>query len=138
MSSFLHKKILKYITLRYILIHKSTDITHFYAILFLNFHLHIFIIYFGFWVDLYSVYCYNVFKFEILKLYTLGYRIRKRREREIKLQVVKLKEEKGITILVLATTIIILLILAGISIAILSGDNGIIKKSRKSKRRNRN
>ena len=54
------------------------------------------------------------------------------------MQVVKLKEEKGITILVLATTIIILLILAGISMAILSGDNGIIKKSRKSKRRNRN
>ena len=38
------------------------------------------------------------------------------------------KEEKGITLIALVITIIVLLILAGISIAMLTGDNGILKK----------
>ena len=48
---------------------------------------------------------------------------------------IDLKRKKGITILALAVTIIILLILAGISISMLTGDNGIIKNARKSKRK---
>ena len=48
------------------------------------------------------------------------------------------KGRKGITILSLSVTIIILLILAGISVATLTGDNGLIRNARKSKRTNRN
>ena len=43
------------------------------------------------------------------------------------------KEEKGITIMALVVTIIVLLILAGISIAAITGDNGIINKSDEAK-----
>lgn len=41
----------------------------------------------------------------------------------------KLKENKGITTIALVITIIILLILAGITILTLTGENGIIKKA---------
>ena len=40
-----------------------------------------------------------------------------------------LKENKGITLIALVITIIVLLILAGISIATLAGDNGILQKT---------
>ena len=39
----------------------------------------------------------------------------------------KLKQEKGITLIALVITVIVLLILAGISIAMLTGDNRNIK-----------
>ena len=42
-------------------------------------------------------------------------------------------ETKGITLIALVITIIILLILAGISIAMLTGENGILKKAQESK-----
>jgi len=45
----------------------------------------------------------------------------------------KLKNQKGITLVALVTTIIILIILAGISINIVLGDNGIISKAREAK-----
>lgn len=45
----------------------------------------------------------------------------------------KMKKEKGITILVLVITIIVLLILAGITISAISGDNGIIQNAGRSK-----
>ena len=38
------------------------------------------------------------------------------------------KNEKGITLIALIITIIILLILAGITIALLTGENGILKR----------
>ena len=41
----------------------------------------------------------------------------------------KLKEGKGITLIALVITIIVLLILAGVAIATLTGDNGILKKA---------
>ena len=41
----------------------------------------------------------------------------------------KLKESKGITLIALVITIIALLILAGVTIATLTGDNGILKKA---------
>ena len=41
----------------------------------------------------------------------------------------RIKNEKGITLIALVITIIILLILAGISIATLTGENGILNKS---------
>ena len=53
------------------------------------------------------------------------------------LKFMDLKRAKGITILALAVTIIILLILAGISVATLTGDNGLIRNARKSKRAGR-
>ena len=43
-----------------------------------------------------------------------------------------MKNEKGITLIALVITIIVLLILAGISIAMLTGDNGLLTKSRES------
>ena len=44
-----------------------------------------------------------------------------------------MKRENGITIIALVVTIIILLILAGVSINMLVGDNGIIKKAQQAK-----
>lgn len=49
-----------------------------------------------------------------------------------------MKENQGITIIALVITIIILLILASMSITLLTGNNGILRKIRKSKRGNRN
>lgn len=43
-----------------------------------------------------------------------------------------MKNEKGITLIALVITIIVLLILAGISIAMLTGDNGLLTKSKES------
>ena len=44
-----------------------------------------------------------------------------------------MKKEKGITLIALVVTIVILLILAGISISMLTGENGVITQARKSK-----
>ena len=43
------------------------------------------------------------------------------------------KQEKGITLIALVITIIVLLILAGVAIATLTGDNSIIKKANDAK-----
>ena len=43
------------------------------------------------------------------------------------------KKEKGITLIALVITIIVLLILAGVAIAMLSGENGILKKAAEAK-----
>lgn len=43
------------------------------------------------------------------------------------------KNEKGITLIALVITIIVLLILAGVSIALLTGDNGILTQAKASK-----
>lgn len=40
-----------------------------------------------------------------------------------------MKNQKGITLIALVITIIVLLILAGVSIAMLTGDNGLLTKS---------
>ena len=47
----------------------------------------------------------------------------------------KLREEKAITLIALVVTIVILLILAGVSIAALSGENGILIKAKESKQK---
>ena len=44
-----------------------------------------------------------------------------------------MKRNKGITLIALVITIIVLLILAGVAIAMLSGENGILKKSAEAK-----
>ena len=44
-----------------------------------------------------------------------------------------LRKNKGITLIALVITIIVLLILAGVAIAMLSGENGILKKAAESK-----
>ena len=44
-----------------------------------------------------------------------------------------LRKNKGITLIALVITIIVLLILAGVAIAMLSGENGILKKATESK-----
>ena len=46
---------------------------------------------------------------------------------------VYLRKNKGITLIALVITIIVLLILAGVAIAMLSGENGILKKATESK-----
>ena len=43
-----------------------------------------------------------------------------------------MKNQKGITLIALVITIIVLLILAGVSIAMLTGDNGILTKATES------
>ena len=43
-----------------------------------------------------------------------------------------MKNNKGITLIALVVTIIVLLILAGVSIAMLSGDNGILGRAKES------
>ena len=45
----------------------------------------------------------------------------------------KTKSNKGITLIALVITIIVLLILAGVTIAALSGDNGILKRAAEAK-----
>ena len=45
----------------------------------------------------------------------------------------KTRENKGITLIALVITIIVLLILAGVAIAMLSGENGILKKAAEAK-----
>ena len=45
-----------------------------------------------------------------------------------------MKNIKGITLIALVITIIVLLILAGISITMLGGDNGILTKATESKK----
>ena len=42
-------------------------------------------------------------------------------------------EDKGITLIALVITIIVLLILAGVSIAMLTGTNGILTQAQKAK-----
>ena len=44
-----------------------------------------------------------------------------------------MKKENGITLIALVITIVVLLILAGISVSVLSGDNGIINQAKKGK-----
>lgn len=46
---------------------------------------------------------------------------------------VNVKNNKGITLIALVITIIILLILAGISIAMLTGENGLLTKANTAK-----
>ena len=48
---------------------------------------------------------------------------------------VKIRREKGITLIALVITIIVLLILAGVSIAMLTGENGILTQAQKAKNR---
>ena len=48
----------------------------------------------------------------------------------------RLKTHKGITLIALVITIIVLLILAGVAIATLTGDNGIIAKAQQAKMQN--
>ncbi len=57
----------------------------------------------------------------------------KKLKTEDKMNFKKLKSEKGITLIALIITIIVLLILAGVSIAMLTGDNGILTRTKSSK-----
>ena len=50
---------------------------------------------------------------------------------------INIKNKKGITLIALVITIIVLLILAGVSIAMLTGQNRHINTSTKSRRTNR-
>ena len=45
------------------------------------------------------------------------------------------RDMKGITLVALVVTIVVLLILAGVSINLVLGDNGIIKKAQEAKKR---
>ena len=48
-------------------------------------------------------------------------------------KMLKTKEKKGITLIALVITIVVLLVLAGVSIAMLTGNNGILTQAQKSK-----
>lgn len=45
----------------------------------------------------------------------------------------KMKRNKGITVIALVITIVVLLILAGVSIAMLTGENGILNQAQEAK-----
>ena len=47
------------------------------------------------------------------------------------------KDVKGITLIALVITIIVLLILAAVSIAMLTGENGLLQKATKAKEENK-
>ena len=47
-----------------------------------------------------------------------------------------MKKNKGITLIALIVTIIIMLILAGISISMLTGQNGILNRAAEAKEKN--
>ena len=47
------------------------------------------------------------------------------------------KNERGITLIALVVTIVVLLILAGVSISMLTGENGIITRAQESREENR-
>ena len=49
----------------------------------------------------------------------------------------KLKEKHGITLIALVVTIVVLLILAGVSITLVLGENGIINKTKDAKEKNK-
>lgn len=51
----------------------------------------------------------------------------------MKKKLIKVKKEKGITLIALVVTIVVLLILAGVTIAMLTGDNGILTQAGKAK-----
>ena len=55
---------------------------------------------------------------------------------KLKLSKKDIKANRGITLIALVITIIVLLILAGVAIATLTGDNRTITKSRRSKKYN--
>ena len=42
-------------------------------------------------------------------------------------------KNKGVTLIALAVTIVVMLILAGVTISVLNGENGIVKKAQKAK-----
>ena len=48
----------------------------------------------------------------------------------------KIRSNKAITLIALVITIIVLLILAGVSIATLTGDNGLLTKAQQAKEEN--
>ena len=50
----------------------------------------------------------------------------------------KLKDKRGITLIALVITIVVLLILAGVSIAMLTGENGILTQAQKAKNETEN
>ena len=60
--------------------------------------------------------------------------IRERRIYKMKQKELKKLSDKGITLIALVITIIVLLILAGVSIAMLTGDNGILTQAQKAKK----
>ena len=59
-------------------------------------------------------------------------KVEENKERE-KRTIEKLRKNKGITLIALVITIIVLLILAGVSIAMLTGQNGILSQAQKAK-----
>ena len=63
---------------------------------------------------------------------TMGKAIKNTEQKSIK---AKLEKSKGITLIALVITIIVLLILVGITIASITGENGILRKSTKCSRK---
>ena len=55
------------------------------------------------------------------------------KEGEENMEKMNLRKKQGITLIALVVTIVVLLILAAISISILTGDNGLLNQAKKSK-----
>ena len=54
------------------------------------------------------------------------------KEKQKKEKMLEKKKQKGITLIALVITIIVLLILAGVSISMLTGENGILNQASKA------
>ena len=70
----------------------------------------------------------------LFKLLNISYK-KKMKDKKLKLATARMKtirKNSGVTLIALAVTIIVMLILAGVTMATLTGDNGIISNARKS------
>ena len=54
----------------------------------------------------------------------------------MKMEEIHMKREKGITLIALVVTIVVLIILAGVSISMLTGENGIVNRASEAKEEN--
>ena len=59
--------------------------------------------------------------------------IKEGRNKKMEQKEIKKRDNKGITLIALVITIIVLLILAGVSIAMLTGENGILTQAQRAK-----
>ena len=63
-------------------------------------------------------------------------KVTKKEHQQPIMEEIKMRNQKGVTLIALVITIIVLLILAGVSIAMLTGDNGILTKASSSNETN--
>lgn len=74
----------------------------------------------------------------LIKRIDSRYEIKTKLKKEVEKMKEKLEKKSGITLIAVIITIIVLLILAGVSISMLTGENGILAQAQKAKRETEN